>query len=235
VDKNLKKTFTFKVLILVLLAITEARLVKAAEVGFVGMQVQEISSEISEALGIESNSGILVRDVALGEASDKAGFKRGDIIREFSGKKIKDMESMIKAVKDAVVGETVKVNILRTEKSIALFLKIEKWKAAWLIAKNAVATLPVSGLTIASLTQKIRKGYDLRWGSIGVVVTLINPKHGDLGLKRGDLILQVNQKNVWHPKHIVAAFEKAKSMGRKNLLLLVERYNGFHYMVLPVN
>ncbi len=221
-------------MILVLLVITEARLAKAAEIGFVGMQVQGLSADISKALGIEDDGGVLVRDVALGEASDKAGFKRGDIIREFSSKKIKDMESMIKAVEVARVGEPIKVAVLREGKPLTLFLKMGKWKAAWLISKSAVATLPASGLTLASLTPKIREGFDLRWGTIGVVITLVNQKYGVLGLKRGDLIIQVNQKNVWLPKQIINAYEKAKSLGRKNLLLLVERANGFHYMVLPI-
>ena len=212
----------------------EERKVRASEVGFVGMQVQGATAEIFEAVGTQSKIGVLVRDVALGKASDKAGFKRGDLIQEFDGKKIKNMESMVKAVSTVKVDETVKVNILRAGKSMTLSLKLGKWKAPWLISKSAFATLPASGLTMASLTEKIRKGFGLRWGSIGVAVTLVDPKRGDLGLRRGDLIVQVNQKNVWLPKQVVAAYEDAKTKGRKKILLLIERINGFHYLIIPV-
>jgi type II secretory pathway component PulC len=65
-------------------------------------------------------------------------------------------------------------------------------------------------------------------------VTLVDPDRTDIGLRRGDLILQVNQKEVWRPDQVVAAYKAAKKAGRKELLLLVERVNGFRFMPLPV-
>ena len=217
-----------------LLVTSGGRVTLASEIGFVGMQVQGVTPEIYEALGWTLDKGVLVRDVAIGEASDKAGIKRGDLIQKFATQKIKDMESMIKAASSVLVGETVKVTVLRAGKSIVLSLKMGKWSAPWLISKSLVATLPSSGLTMASLTQKLRKGFGLRWGAKGVVVTLIDPKQGDLGLRRGDLIIQVNQKNVWLPEQVISSYEKSKLLDRKNMLLLVERANGFHFMVLPI-
>ena len=88
--------------------------------------------------------------------------------------------------------------------------------------------------TLASLTKKLRKGFGLRWGSIGVVVTLVDPDRTDIGLRRGDLIVQVNPTDVWLPQHLVAEYKAAKKAGRKELLLLVERVNGYRFMLLPV-
>ena len=219
---------------LVLIVLLGGRLVQAAEIGFVGMQVQGVTAEIYEALGLEIEKGVLVRDVALGEASDKAGFKRGDLIHKFAAKKIMGMESLVKAVGSSMAGETVKVTVLRSGNPVILSLKLGKWKAPWLISKSSVARLPDSGLTMASLTQKLRNGFDLRWGTVGVVVTLVGREQGEKGLRRGDLIIQVNQKNVWLPEHIISAYKEAKKLGRKKLLLLIERSNGFHFMVLPI-
>ena len=206
----------------------------ASEIGFVGMQVQGVTAEIYEALGLKGDKGVLIRDVALGEASDKAGFKRGDLIQVFAGERINDMQSMIDAAGTVLAGETIKVSVLRAGKTITLPLKLGKWKASWLVSNSAFATLPASGLTFASLTKKVRKGFDLRWGTIGVVVTLVDPEQKELGLRRGDLIVQVNQKNVWLPVQIVSAYKEAKKLGRKKILLLIERFNGFHFMLLPI-
>ena len=96
------------------------RLALASEIGFVGMQVQGVRAEIYEALGLKGDKGVLIRDVALGEASDKAGFKRGDLIQVFAGKKINDMQSMIDAAGTVLAGETIKVSVLRAGKSITL-------------------------------------------------------------------------------------------------------------------
>jgi serine protease Do len=67
-----------------------------------------------------------------------------------------------------------------------------------------------------------------------VVVTLVDPDRTDIGLRRGDLITQVNQEAVWEPAQLVAKYKDAKKAGRKELLLLIERVNGFHFMPLPV-
>ncbi|MBT3305462.1 MAG: PDZ domain-containing protein [Alphaproteobacteria bacterium] len=205
-----------------------------AETGFIGMQVQGMSPKIAKALGLKSTNGVLVRDVALGGASNKAGFKRGDLILEFGGKKIESFEAMVKAAGATKPGLKVKVAILRAGKPMTLSLTLGKWTPSWRITKSAVASQPASGLTLASLTQKLRKGFGLRWGSIGVVVTLVDPDRTDIGLRRGDLIIQVNQVDVWLPEQVVAAYNEAKKAGRKELLLLVERVNGFRFMALPV-
>ena len=205
-----------------------------AESGFLGMQVQGMSPKIATALGLKSADGVLVRDVVLGDAADKAGFKRGDLILKFSGKKIDSFATMVKAAQATSSGQTVKVDILRQGKSMTLKLTLGKWTEPWLIKNSAVANLPASGLTLASLTQKLRKGFGLRWGSIGVVVTLVDPDRTDIGLRRGDLILQVNQKEVWLPEQMIAEYKAAKKAGRKELLLLIERVNGFRFMPLPV-
>ena len=205
-----------------------------AESGFIGMQVQGMSPKIAAALNLKTADGVLVRDVALGGASDKAGFKRGDLILKFSGKKIDSFATMVKTAQATSPGQTVKVDILRQGKPMTLKLTLGSWTEPWRITKSAVASLSASGLTLSSLTKKLRKGFGLRWGSIGVVVTLVDTDRTDIGLRRGDLILQVNQKEVWRPDQVVAEYKAAKKAGRKELLLLVERVNGFRFMPLPV-
>ena len=206
----------------------------SAESGFLGMQVQGMSPKIAKALSLKSADGVLVRDVVLGGAADKAGFKRGDLILEFNGKKIDSFATMVKAAQATKPAQKMKVDILRQGKPMTLTLTMGKWTEPWRITKSAVASLPASGLTLSSLTKKLRKGFGLRWGSIGVVVTLVDPDRTDIGLRRGDLILQVNQKEVWRPDQVVAEYKAAKKAGRKELLLLVERVNGFRFMPLPV-
>jgi len=60
----------------------------------------------------------------------------------------------------------------------------------------------------------LRKGLGLRWSSIGVVVTLVDPDRTDIGLRRGDLIVQVNQHDVWLPEQVVEQYKAAKKAGR---------------------
>jgi len=205
-----------------------------AESGFSGLHVQGMSARISNALGLRSSNGVLVRDVAVGGPADQAGIRRGDLIVEYAGRKIDTFETMVKAAGATKAGQKIKVQLLRQGKPMTLTMTLGRWTDPWRITKSAVASLPASGLTLATLTDKLRKGFGLRWGSVGVVVTLVDPDRSDIGLRRGDLITQVNQQEVWEPVQVIEKYNAAKKAGRKELLLLVERVNGFHYMLLPV-
>ena len=206
----------------------------AARSGFTGMQIQGMSAKIAQALGRETLDGILVRDVALGGPADKAGIKRGDLILIYAGKKIDSFKSMVLAAGSTKPGQQVKVSLIREGKPLDLTLTLGKWTDPWLVTKTAVAAIAPLGLTMATLTKKMRKGLDLRWSSTGVVVTLVDQEKKFMELVRGDIIVQVNQVEVWLPEQVVAKYLAAKKAKQKNLLLLVERANGFQYMSLPV-
>lgn len=233
--KNIVKRVPFGVAaLLTVAALAVLPRAAVAESGFSGMHVQGMSLKIAKALGRNTADGVLVRDLALGGPADQAGLKRGDLIIEYAGQKIDTFKRLIKVAGSTRPGQEVKVLLLRNGKPMTLTLKLVARTEPWKVANSSVVNHPQSGLTMATLTRKLRKGFGLRWGSIGVLVTLVDPERKDIGLRRGDLITQVNQDDVWKPEQVVAQYKAAKKAGRKELLLLVERVNGFHFMLLPV-
>ena len=50
-------------------------------------------------------------------------------------------------------------------------------------------------------------------------------------LRRGDVVTQINQAPVWDPKQFLDAYSEAKKAGKDALLLLVERSDGFKYVI----
>lgn len=211
----------------------------AAEAGFTGMQVQGITESIAATLGLDKAKGVLVRDVDLGSPADKAGLRRGDLIIKFAGQEIDTFNRLISAVGGVKPGEAAAVSVLRNGSTLEMKLLTIKRPQSRRIAKGAFATIPEAGLTLAALTEKVRKGFGLRWSSTGVVITLIDKeKTKGTDLQRGEVITQVNQQDVWDPRQVVAKFQEAKSKGQKSMLLLVEgkegERNGFRFSVLPV-
>ena len=77
-----------------------------AEPGFVGMEVQGVGARAAAALKNQV-SGVLVKDVAIGEAAALAGFRRGDLIVKFGGKTINTFEDLIAAVVKTEPGDKV--------------------------------------------------------------------------------------------------------------------------------
>lgn len=206
-----------------------------AEPGFVGMQVQAISPEIADTLGLDAAKGVLIRDVALGGPAANAGFRRGDLIVGFGGTPVDTLERLVAMVGKHEAGETVEVRVYRRGEHVEFSFTLGRWPEAWRIGKGAFAKLPERGLTLAALTEKVRDTFELRWGSVGVVVSLVDARVRETTpVRRGDLIVQINQETVWQPSRVVDLYREAKQAGRKNLLLLVERASGFYFVLLPV-
>ncbi len=208
--------------------------VVGAETGFSGMQVQGMSVDIAKALG-RDNAGVLVRDVAADGPAARAGVRRGDIILKLDGAVIKTFSELVKMFGKTKPGQDITLDLLRTGKPAMATLKLGSKPATWKVTRGAVVSLTKIGLTMAAVTPKIRKRFNLRWGSVGVLVSLIDPAFADrMQLERGDLIVQVNQMPVWHPDQVQKAYSAALTAKQSRLLILVERIDGFQYMMLPV-
>lgn len=218
--------------------------VAAGEAPFVGMQIQGLSPEVAGALGLGGTSGVLVRDVALGGPADEAGFRRGDLIVEIAGKPVQSFEHLVSLVGAMMPGASVAATVQRDGGARAtLNLKAGTWPEAWRDAPGKFAILPDLGLTFSSITPKIRQQFGVRWGSTGVLVTLVDDTkvqamERPVDLKRGEIVVQVNQQPVWQPDQVLAAYAEARKAGRAVLLLLVEgtegSRNGFRFSLLPV-
>ena len=209
--------------------------VLAAEFGFSGMHVQGINLSIAKALGMSKPRGVLVRDVALGGPANKAGIQRGDLILYFDNTDIQDFMILVEAVSMTRPGEEVLIILKRLGIEKNVKLKLGRKPASWKVVKGSVTAIKEAGITLAAVTEEIRKRFNIRWGSPGVLVTLVDPNFDkNKHLQRGDVIVQINQQPVWLPAQIRVAYDEAKKGGLRHLLMLVERASGFEFMTLPV-
>lgn len=218
----------------VLVTLTVGR-VQAADPGFVGLQIQGVSAEMATALGSGKPQGVLVRDVALGGPAAGAGFQRGDLIVRFADKDIETFEQLVAVVRTIAVGQSVSVTVKRIGGLRTLTLVGGEWPAAWKVAQDDVLRIGQPGIVLGVLTDKARGRFGLRWGSTGMVVSVVDPElSGGLDLKPGDIVVQVNQEAIWSSAQMQTALVAARKAGRKAVLLLVEGTEGFRYVLLPV-
>lgn len=226
------RAFIFTVALIIAFVCVHAQ---AEERGFMGMQVQGVSPRIAAAIGFESSAGVLIRDISIDGPASNAGLRRGDLIVTMQGKKIDTFERLLQLSATWKSGETIDVEVWRSGKTTKLSMTLASWPETWLVKDNAFAAQPDLGLTFAALTPKLRERLGIRWGSTGLIVTVSDDQFaGVTPLRRGDLVVQINQKPVWHPKQFLEAYSKAKDAGAAHLLMLVERTDGYRYMVQPV-
>ena len=206
-----------------------------AETGFSGMFLQGLDKRTAAALEMAEPKGVLVRDVAVGGPANMGGVLRGDLIINYAGKEIGTFKELVLVAGKTKPGQKISMVVVRAGKEVQLKLILGGKPVSWRITKGAVLSIPAAGLTLAAMTAEIRKRFNMRWGSTGILVTLIDEHHVDRQiLERGDLITQVNQKDVWKPKQLLREYNEAKEHGRERILLLVERAGRFHYLLLPV-
>jgi serine protease Do len=205
-----------------------------AEPGFVGMEVQGVG-ERAEAAFKRKIAGVLVKDVAIGEAAALAGFRRGDLIVKFDRRDIKTFEELIAAVVKTKPGKKVSVVVVRGGKRHSLSLRLGKRPSSWKVQKAGFKNYPLIGFTVSAINAKIREQFLLPWGSVGLVVTLVD-KEGKVvtGLAPGDAILQANLNDIWKPSHLTRHIENARADKLPSVLLLIRSARGLRFSALPV-
>jgi serine protease Do len=207
-----------------------------AENGFLGLQVQGMEARATAPLGFKKPSGAMVRDVAVGGPAASAGFRHGDLIVQFGRSDTDTFDQLIAAVGKTKPDQRVKIVVVRDGKRQSVTMRLGQRPASWNITKGSFGSHGEIGLTVAALTKAIRERFKYRWGLNGLAVTQVNSdKPAAAVLKVGDVILQINLRNVWEPKQLSAAIAGAIKNQRRDLLFLVENSEGYRYIVLTVN
>ena len=208
--------------------------------GWLGVRIQNLNSEVAEALGLENINGALVTDVPEGPAR-KAGIRSGDVIIEFDGLKINDSSSLVKVVGDSEVGKEVDILIWRDGNQKTLTVKLGRLENVQLSnEKNQNQSSKINeyaGMSFTDLTNEIRKRFDLSDESIGVVVVGVNDNSpaAERGIKPGDIIQKVDQVDINTSKEILKVVDEAKNKKKSSILFLIKRGLNVRFIALPIN
>ena len=163
--------------------------------GWLGVYIQEITHELAESFGLDKPAGALVSQVIEGSPAEKHGIKAGDVILSFNGKAIRDSSSLPPLVGRVPVGDKAKVRLLRDGKYKTIDVVIEQLPTDDQPAK--ASTKPSSqnrlGIDVADLDKDTFN--DLGRGVIIQRVARNSVAQG-AGLRAGDVILQMNRKNI---------------------------------------
>src|SRR5208283_5198560 len=139
--------------------------------GWIGVSIQNITSDMVQPLGLKGTDGALVGDVVPGGPADAAGLKRGDVIISFNGKSIKDMSDLSREVANMPVGRTVDAKILRGGKAIDVKITVTEMNDEKL-ALGRSAPEGRLGIRVDDITPRWRAELGIR-DKTGALVTNI--------------------------------------------------------------
>ncbi len=171
--------------------------------GWLGVTIQELTAELSSKFGADNANGALVGDVVKGGPAEKAGIRRGDIIIEYDGKKVKDVGNLRNMVAESAVGTAVPVTIVRDGKEYSLRVMVAKLPAEVAEAAPAEergdsASEGLAGLSVVELTKEIGRQLGLRKEEKGVVVVRVEAGSSseEAGIRKGDVIQEIDKKKI---------------------------------------
>ena len=197
--------------------------------GYLGVLIQKVTPEIAESLGMDRARGALVANVSKDGPAEKAGVKVGDVIVEFDGAEVRDSSDLPIIVARTPVDKKVRMKVLRDKRELTLGAAVGELKD-----EEVVASVPEKGelgLTVQKLTPQIAESLGLD-KTEGIVVTAVEAGSAaeESGIRRGDVIVEINRK----PVRNVEDYRKAIAGTRKGkgVLFLVRRGDSTLFLAL---
>ena len=211
--------------------------------GWLGVQIQDIDSDMAEALGLEKVSGALVSGVPDGPGAD-AGIVSGDVILSFDGVEVENTRGLVTIVGNADVGKVVDVIIFRDGKSKTIKVTLGRREAAEKEKIVPTAKVPEKiketeelGMKLLTINSETRTQLNLPEDLNGVAVLDVTETSDafEKGIRAGDVIVEAGRTKVTDVNDISDIFENAISSGRKSILLLVQRGNNSRFVGLSLS
>jgi serine protease Do len=206
--------------------------------GWLGVSIQELTPELASQFGITETKGVLVSDVMDDSPAKKAGFERADVIVEYDGKPMDSPTHLRNAVAQTPVGKKVTIRFIRDKKAKTVDLTVVEQPKSMSQngeddgGESATPTGVLSSLDVRDLTQELASRYGLKSSERGVVIVRVRPGSTaeELGVREGDVVLEVNRQAVTSVK----VFEKIAGKLPKDqaVLLLLKRQGRTIYLTL---
>lgn len=203
--------------------------------GWMGVQIQPVTQDIADSLGLKSTQGALVSQPAKGGPAESAGLKSGDVIVAVDSEKIETPRELSRKVAALGPGKTVDLTYLRggSEKNVKVKLGTlpnEKEARAENGGGDQSGSLAGLGVEVAPLS-KVRPG-----AGEGLMVTNVDPDGAaaQRGVHRGDVILEAGGQSLNDKADLAAAIDAARRDGRRSVLLRVKSSEGTRFVALPI-
>ncbi|WP_419827513.1 Do family serine endopeptidase [Sphingomonas sp.] len=215
--------------------------------GYLGVQIQAVDDEIASALGLPKNHGEIVGRVEPGYAAARAGIQQGDVITKVNGQDVTPDNTLSYTVSNLPIGSRVPIELFRRGQKVSVTAVVgERPPESQLRGQlgadqddddqdngnggqgaQGKATASALGASIQALTPQIAQQLGVPAATRGVVIASTDPD-SDLasnGLKRGDVILSINQTPTPTVAAAAALIDGARRSGRDSVLLQVQRGN----------
>jgi serine protease Do len=192
-----------------------------------GVTVQQVTSDMTQSLGLKSTGGAIVSSVTPGSAADRAGIKQGDVIKSFNGVQVHDFNTLRNRVAEAGPGTTAEIVVIRDGEEKNVSVKLDEAAPARTARRSGGEPADTDdrtalGVSVAPLTPELASRLGAPKGASGLVVEEVNPegRAADAGIQTGDIIQSVNRQSVTTVEELREAVKRSSD---KPVLMLIDR------------
>lgn len=205
-----------------------------AKWGWLGVLIQDVNKELAESFGMKKPMGAVVLRVLDDTPAKKAGVEVGDVITHFGDSVINRSSDLPLAVGKTAIGTRVKVIIIRDGKQKQLNVKIEELPAEDKLAAvengDSETTSNRLKIDVTLLTKEQRKSAKVE---NGILVRSVEEGPADrAGILPGDILLQLNGKDITGVKQFLAIVDKLPDDRRVSVL--IQRGNSPKFLTLRI-
>jgi len=203
--------------------------------GWLGVQIQPVTSDIADSLGLKKAAGAMVDEPQSGSPAAKAGIKSGDVITVVNGVQVKDARELARTIGMMAPDTSIKLDVVRDgePRSItATLAEVPNEQQAKTDNDSAQPTsgVPHLGLQVAPASEVSGAG------DKGVVITAVEPDGpaAEQGFRSGNIILEVGGKPVANAGDVRKALSEAKSQGKHQVLIRAKMGDSTRFVALPL-
>jgi serine protease Do len=200
--------------------------------GWIGVQIQPVTNEIADSLGMRNARGALVAEPQSGSPAQKAGIKAGDVIVSVNGEAVTDSRNLARRISAMAPGTSVKLGIIRGGREDTLTLTLGELPKDRQARTDTEERVSPRGVEVPKLGLSLAPA---RNGGEGVVVTQVDPNGAASDqFQTGDVILDVNGKAVSTPADVRKVVSDAQSDGKRSVLMRVKSNQGTRFIAVAI-
>ncbi len=205
--------------------------------GWLGVQIQDVSRELASSFGMSKPEGALISKVVKNSPAQKSGLKVGDVIIEYDGNSVPTSSTLPAMVGVTTIGKNIPIVVIRQGKRRNLTVRIGELTDE--VAESSIQSVDESivkvdrmGISASDVPEDMRSQLQISGG--GALITQVkNGPAAESGIRRGDIVLQVQYKNVDDARQFKRLIDAADS--DRPLAILVQRGNNPIYLAIKLN
>ena len=203
------------------------------ERGWLGVQIQPVTQDIADSLGLKEAKGALIAKTENGSPAAAAGLKDGDVVTSVNGESVADSHDLARKIAALGPKKEAELSIIRngSPRSVKITLGVladDRQAKADASAEHSKDAMAKYGMTLAPAAEVDGAG------KTGVVVADVDPDGAaaQKGIQTGDVILEVAGKPVSRPSDVKAAIDAAKADGKKSVLMRLKTEDSSRFVAL---